>query len=251
MRFASLGSGSQGNATLIDRDGFYILIDCGFSGPEIERRMAPLGVCPSELAAVLITHEHSDHMRGVAGLQRRLGLPVYATAGTARAIRNPRGVEVVDSHRDFDVGPLRVRPVPVPHDAAEPVQYIVSDGALRLGVLTDLGAITPHVQEQYRECDALLVEANHDLEMLHNGPYPPSLKRRVASGWGHLNNGQTADFLQGVERSRLRQLLIGHISLKNNLTQLVRDTVADAVAPVANVNYASQEESTGWLHLDC
>lgn len=251
MRFASLGSGSQGNATLIDRDGFLVLIDTGFSVPEIERRMASLGVQPADLAAVLVTHEHGDHLRGVAGLQRRLGLPVYATAGTARSIRNKRGLEVVDSHRDFQLGPLRVRPVPVPHDAAEPVQYIVSDGALRLGVLTDLGAITPHVREQYGECDALLVEANHDLAMLHNGPYPPSLKWRVASDWGHLNNEQTADFLCSVERGRLRQLLIGHISLKNNLTQLVRDAVADAVAPVAHVTYASQEESTDWLDLDC
>lgn len=251
MRFASLGSGSQGNATLIESEGFCVLIDCGFSVPEIERRMAPLGLTPADLSAVLVTHEHGDHLRGVAGLQRRFGMPVYVTAGTARAMRNHRGVELVDSHRDFRVGPFEVRPVPVPHDAAEPVQYIVEEGSLRLGVLTDLGAITPHVQEEYGTCDALLVEANHDLDMLHNGPYPPSLKRRVAGGWGHLNNRQTAEFLRNVERSRLRQLLIGHISLKNNLTELVREAVADVVAPVANVTYASQEESTGWLHLDC
>ncbi len=251
MRFASLGSGSQGNATLIESGGCCVLVDCGFSVPEIERRMAPLGLAPADLTAVLVTHEHGDHLRGVAGLQRRLGLPVYATAGTARALRNRRGVEVVDSHRDFRVGAFEVRPVPVPHDAAEPVQYILGHRGLRLGVLTDLGAVTPHVQEEYSVCDALLVEANHDLDMLHNGPYPPSLKRRVASGWGHLNNRQTAAFLQALDVARLRQLMVGHISLKNNLTELVRDVLGDIVAPAANVTYASQDESTGWLDLDC
>lgn len=251
MRFASLGSGSRGNGTVVQAGETLLLVDCGFSLRETEARLSRLGLQPSALGAVLVTHEHGDHCQGVRVLANRYDLPVYMTAGTARS---PLLIEVKQRHivaADvvFAVGEVSVQPVPVPHDAAEPVQFIFNRAGRRLGVLTDLGTITPHVRDQYRDCDALVLESNHCVDMLARGSYPPSLKMRVGGRFGHLNNHQAADLLQDVERTRLQHLVIAHMSDKNNSLDRVQAALQQAVEGMRNVLYACQEEGFGWLTI--
>lgn len=251
MRFASLGSGSKGNATLVESGDTCVLVDCGFSVRETERRLARLGREPGDLAAILVTHEHGDHWRGVAPLARKFDLPVYMTAGTARAVKAtlPR-LSLIDRRAPFAVGALAVTAVTVPHDAREPVQFLFRRGPRTVGVLTDLGCITPHVVEHYKDCDGLLLEANHDPAMLAQGPYPPGLKRRVGGDWGHLNNGQAATLLAQVERRRLQKLVLGHISLQNNRQALVAAAIDDYQGELNSVHYACQDEGFDWQLID-
>lgn len=250
MRFASLGSGSKGNATLVESGDTCVLIDCGFSVRETVKRLQRLSVEPEQLSAILVTHEHGDHLRGVMPLSRKYQLPVFLTAGTAKAGRvDEQSVTVIHADNPFEIGTLQILPVAVPHDAREPVQYVLHDQNFRLGVLTDLGMVTSHVIDHYSQLDGLLLEANHDLQMLASGPYPPSLKQRVSGRWGHLNNLQSADLLSQVERSQLQQLVLGHISLKNNSVERVQKAVAEVVTDVVAVHYACQDQGFDWLEL--
>lgn len=251
MRFASLGSGSKGNATLVEWQGQYVLIDCGFTIKATEMRMAKLGVSPADLAAILVTHEHGDHIKGVAPLARKYKLPVYMTPGTYHS--KDRGVlpqlHLIEGYQAFDVAGIKVVPVAVPHDAREPAQYVLEAGNLRLGILTDLGSISPHVEEQYDNCHGLVMEANHDPAMLASGPYPPSLKRRVGGLWGHLSNQQTAGFLKRLNLAKLQHLVVGHISQQNNSIELAQQVMAEVTASVGNVHYACQDQGFDWLTL--
>lgn len=250
MRFASIGSGSAGNGTLVESGDTLLLIDCGFSIKETTARMAKLGVEPSQLSAILVTHEHSDHWKGVAPLARRFRLPVYLTAGTFNAVAQSAGsgdFQLIDSHTSFDVGAITVNPVAVPHDAREPVQYTFCSGGRKLGILTDLGSLTAHVVAQYSGCHGLLVEANHDLDRLAAGPYPDFLKQRVAGNWGHLNNQQTAALLAQIDNSRLATLVIGHVSTKNNCLNLLQETIAQLPQSWQQLIYACQEQGFDWL----
>jgi phosphoribosyl 1,2-cyclic phosphodiesterase len=252
IRFASLGSGSKGNATLVAAAGTLLLIDCGFSLRETERRLALLGVNAGDIDAVLVTHEHSDHCAGVARLSRRHELPVYLTHGTwgSGRLDGCHAVRPFNSGECFTIGDLEVQAVAVPHDAREPCQYRFAHGGRSLGVLTDLGSITPHVVRHYRGCDGLLLEFNHDLDMLMSGSYPPVLKRRVAGDWGHLNNHQAAALLQEIGFEDLHYLVVGHISENNNC----RERAADALARVygeldQRVVWADQGGGFDWLEL--
>ncbi len=250
MRFASIGSGSAGNGTLVESGDTLLLIDCGFSIKETTARMAKLGVEPSQLSAILVTHEHSDHWKGVAPLARRFRLPVYLTAGTFNAVAQSAGsgdFQLIDSHTSFDIGAITVNPVAVPHDAREPVQYTFCSGGRKLGILTDLGSLTAHVVAQYSGCHGLLVEANHDLDRLAAGPYPDFLKQRVAGNWGHLNNQQTAALLAQIDNSRLATLVIGHVSTKNNCLNLLQETIAQLPQSWQQLIYACQEQGFDWL----
>lgn len=252
MRLVSLGSGSKGNATLVESADACLLVDCGFSLVELTRRMAAVGRHPDQLTAVLLTHEHSDHCRGVAVLGRRYQLPLYMTAGTARAAQlgDQTSLEVIDSHCDFQVGGIAVTPVPVPHDAREPVQFVFRHQRKALGVLTDLGSVTVHVVESYSDCDGLLLEANHDLEMLAQGPYPYTLKQRVGSDWGHLNNGQAARLLEAMGTERLQGIVIGHMSEQNNRLDQVRAEIEPLLEAVPAVQYAQQRGGGDWLNVE-
>lgn len=253
MRFASIGSGSAGNGTLVESGDTLLLIDCGFSIKETTARMAKLGVEPSQLSAILVTHEHSDHWKGVAPLARRFRLPVYLTAGTFNAVAQSAGsgdFQLIDSHTSFDVGAITVNPVAVPHDAREPVQYTFCSGGRKLGILTDLGSLTAHVVAQYSGCHGLLVEANHDLDRLAAGPYPDFLKQRVAGNWGHLNNQQTAALLAQIDNSRLATLVIGHVSTKNNCLKLLQETIAQLPQSWKQLIYACQEQGFDWLTVE-
>ena len=252
IRFASLGSGSKGNGTLVASGDDCLLVDCGFTIKETERRMARLGLSPADLSAILVTHEHSDHMSGVGPLARKYRLPVYLTPGTLRArdIGSLPQVTLIEGHQPFTVGEIQVTPVAVPHDAREAAQFVFRSRGRSLGILTDLGTITPHVEAHYSDCDALVLEANHDPQMLAQGPYPPSLKRRVGGAYGHLSNQQAAGFLQRVGSERLQHLVVAHISEKNNSLDLARAALADAAASAANCIYACQQEGFDWLQID-
>lgn len=227
MRIASLGSGSRGNATLVQSGEITLLIDCGFGIRDALRRLALLDVAPAEITAILITHEHIDHVRGVVALARRYGLPLYMTAGSWLSLQPDPAVEVqlVTPEQTFGIGDIDITPVTVPHDAREPVQYLCEVSGRRLGLLTDLGVVTPHVLTRYRHCDALFIECNHDPRMLEEGPYPPMLKRRVSGRLGHLSNRQAFDLLKALGTDRLQRLVASHLSEKNNLPELARDAL--------------------------
>lgn len=234
MRFASLGSGSAGNGLLVEANGTRVLLDCGFPLRETEARLARLKVDPGELDALLVTHEHEDHAGGVARLAARHGIPVYLTYGTRRALESAllpaTEVHLIDSHTPFAVGDLEIHPFPVPHDAREPVQFVFADGAVRLGVLTDTGCPTPHIRAMLNGCQALVLECNHDPEMLEKGPYPPSLKRRVAGRYGHLANPAAAGLLGSLETGRLQHLVAAHLSQTNNTPELARRALAQVLS---------------------
>lgn len=251
MRFASLGSGSRGNAALVEAGGTCVMVDCGFSMREACRRLAVLGRVPADLTAILVTHEHGDHVDGVLPLARRFGIPVWMTAGTARAVGvgSDDPVRVIASGAQVELAGIEVEAVAVPHDAREPVQYIFTVANLKLGILTDLGSVTPHVVERYRRCRGLLLEANHDFALLADGPYPGTLKRRVGGDWGHLSNAQAAQLLQRLGGDVLRTLVVGHISQQNNSPELVQQALASVTGHLDQVLYASQDEGFGWQEL--
>jgi phosphoribosyl 1,2-cyclic phosphodiesterase len=243
---ASLGSGSRGNGTLVAMGGCRLLVDCGFTVRQTRDRLARLGLVPQQLTAILVTHEHADHVQGVMPLARQYGLPVYLSYGTRRGVSDWRGIDVrtFDSHAPFQVGNVRITPVPVPHDAREPTQFVFEAAGRRLGVLTDLGHVTRHVAAAYRRCDALLVEANHDTEMLWRGDYPLALKRRIASPLGHLANEQTVALLHELGASPSRYVVVGHISEQNNDAA----RIAAAFAGL-DVSFANQQHGFDWLSL--
>lgn len=256
MQFASLGSGSKGNGTLVQSGDGLLLVDCGFTLKETVARLERLGVGPDALTAILVTHEHGDHIRGVASLAARYKLPVYATHGTCRAAPARLGLErcelrEVRPGREFDLAGIRIAPVAVPHDAREPCQYVFDDGRRRLGVLTDLGSITGHVVDSYDHCDALVLEANHDQDMLRVGPYPPSLKRRVGGRLGHLSNHQSADLVRQINHERLQHLVLSHLSEQNNTPDHALQAVCDVVHQARDrITIADQAEGLGWLKIN-
>jgi len=252
VQFASLGSGSRGNCTVVETDGTTILIDCGFSMRETEKRLQRIGRDIKEISAILVTHEHGDHVKGVASLSKKYHIPVWSSRGTAK-VAKLAGLthwNCIDIHQKFEVNSFQIQPVPVPHDAKEPCQFIFTDGDWRLGILTDTGSITPYIEQQYSACDAFILEANHDENMLANGPYPPSLKHRVAGNYGHLNNSQAKDLLSSIDVSKLQYLVASHISDKNNTVALARDKMSEALDVGASwIDVASQDEGLDWRRL--
>lgn len=251
MRFASLGSGSRGNATLVEWAEGMLLLDCGFSVKETELRLQRLARSPAQLSAILVTHEHSDHIKGVAALARRYQLPIYMTPGTyhSRDLGDLPDLRLIHAYAPFELNGLQVKPVAVPHDAREPSQFVFQYQQQRLGVLTDLGSITAHVEACYQDCDAMVLEANHDPVMLASGSYPYSLKQRVGGQWGHLSNQQAAGFLQRLDTARLQHLVVAHISQQNNSLPVVQTALAAVTAGVKQVTYACQDQGYDWLEL--
>lgn len=250
MRFASIGSGSRGNGTLVQDNQTSLLIDLGFTIIETERRLVRMGVDPGDITAILVTHEHSDHINGVGPFSRKYKVPVYMTPGTL----NPKkmgilpDLQLINCHEPFQIDALDIVPVPVPHDAREPCQYLISNDTHTLGILTDLGHITAHVIEKYRSCHGLLIESNHDPDMLAQGPYPYALKVRVGGDHGHLSNKQTAELLSQIDLSRLEHLVIAHISEKNNCqTKIAAEISAVLESWSGALTIADQSTGFDWV----
>ncbi|MBT9614134.1 MAG: MBL fold metallo-hydrolase [Burkholderiales bacterium] len=233
MRFACLGSGSEGNALVVEVGASRVLLDCGFSIKETVARLARLGLTPADLNGIVVTHEHSDHIGGVTRFANKFSLPVWLTHGSLAYLSNldqmPLDTRVIDSHAAFAVDGLYIEPFPVPHDAREPIQFVFGDGQHRLGVLTDTGMITPHIEQMLSGCDALVLECNHDANMLANGSYPASLKQRVGGRFGHLDNHAAANLLRSIDTQQLTHLVAAHLSQKNNLPELARAALAEAL----------------------
>lgn len=254
MRFASLGSGSQGNALIVDAGETKVMVDCGFSARAATSRLARLGAAPDDLAAILVTHEHGDHVGGVFAFARRHQLTVYLTHGThaaaSRGLTALPQCRLIDGHTPFAIGGLEVTPFPVPHDAREPVQYAFGDGNRRLGLLTDTGSITPHIVEVLRACDALVLECNHDQALLAASRYPAALKRRICGRFGHLENGQAASLLRQVDSGRLQHLVAAHLSQENNRPELAVRALASAIGCSEDwIGVADQQGGFDWRQV--
>lgn len=226
------------------------MLDCGFSVRETTARLARLGRAPEDIDAILVTHEHTDHASGVAAFARRHGIPVWMTAGTRASVNGDLasvGVTELSPHEPFALGDLQVIPFPVPHDAREPAQFVFSDGNVRLGYLTDLGSSTVHVEKTLSGCQALVLECNHDRDMLKNGGYPPSLKTRIAGSHGHLSNDQAADLLGRLGFGWLRHIVAAHLSEQNNRPDLACAALARALDCTPDwVQVADQDEGLDW-----
>lgn len=252
MRFASLGSGSAGNALLVQVHTTCILVDCGFGLRETLHRLQRAGLSPQQLSAILITHEHGDHFGCTASLSRQFRLPVFMTEGTQRATQSARitRVEPIRSDQDFRIGDIQITPFTVPHDAREPVQFVFSDGRHRLGLLTDAGHVSAHMIGCLSGVDALLLECNHDLEMLANGPYPPALQERVRGPYGHLANPLATQLLLDMDRSRLQYVIGMHLSTRNNQPHLALAALHAGLEDVTTaVSLATQQDGFTWKTL--
>lgn len=257
MRFASLGSGSEGNALLIatgsEEYRTTVMLDCGFPVRETERRLQRLGLLPADLAGIFVTHEHQDHIGGVFKFARRHGVPVWLSRGTYQAMREASDGVDFRFCRDGDrvvIGSLVLHPYTVPHDAREPVQYVATDGCFRLGVLTDVGQPTDHLITALNGCNALVLECNHDREMLANSAYPPSLRRRIGGAYGHLSNETTSEILAALDKSCLETVIGAHLSQQNNRPELAHAALCSAIGKMSvNVMIADQEQGFGWVHV--
>jgi phosphoribosyl 1,2-cyclic phosphodiesterase len=253
LRFASLASGSSGNCLVADADGTAVLIDCGLNLRDTERRLARLGLAPSDIDGILVTHEHGDHAHGVFNFAAAHDITVYLTYGTLQALkaegRVTEGVRtvLVNGREGFFVEGMQVSPYTVPHDAREPVQYVVSDGSRKLGVLTDIGVGTPHVAQVLSGLDALVLETNYDSDMLWNGGYPRWLKQRIAGPFGHLDNEESARLLAALDCSKLRHLVGAHLSQQNNRPELARAALARGLGCEESwIGLATQDDGFDW-----
>jgi len=229
------------------------MLDCGFGLRETVARLHRLERQPADLAGILVTHEHSDHLGGVFRLARKYMLPVWMTHGTWAASREDEAgldLRLIDSHRSVTVGELEVLPFPVPHDAREPVQYVFSDTQRRLGVLTDIGEVTPHVRDVLSGCDGLVLECNHDAGMLARSSYPASLKRRIAGRYGHLENSVAAGLLRQIDCSRLQHIVAAHLSERNNQPGLAVSAIAQALGCAESwIDVATPDSGFAWREV--
>ena len=253
MKFSVLSSGSGGNATVVASQSTAVLIDCGVSIKLLKQRAESVAFDLASLSAIVVTHEHGDHASGAAALARRLNIPVYLTHGTAVATKmwGERNVAVseISPHRDFTIGDLRLSPSPVPHDAREPCQFVIEDATQRrLGVLTDIGSVTPHVEAHYRGCHALILEFNHDVALLAECSYPDSLKARVGGRYGHFSNDQAKSLLEKIASPKLELIVAAHLSENSNSHEHV-ENILQNIPMDASWQIAEQDRAMPWAVL--
>ncbi len=233
MRLCSIASGSSGNCTYVGSEAAHLLVDVGISGRRIENGLKELGLTGKDIDGILITHEHADHIQGLGVISRKYEIPVYATAGTIRAIKACDGLgkldeglfHVVKEDVKFTVKDLVVNPMRISHDAAQPAAYRIGYGRKKVAVCTDLGVYNDYTVECLKGMDALLLEANHDVNMLEAGPYPYQLKQRILGERGHLSNENTGRLLCRILHDNLHTILLGHLSKENNLPELAFESV--------------------------
>ncbi len=254
VRFTSLGSGSKGNASLIEAADTLLLIDCGFSLRELQKRLTCVERDISDISAIIVTHEHSDHIKGVGAVSRKCNLPVYLTAGTLRAgcktLAELPLQHLFNSHSNFEIGDILIKPVTVPHDASEPSQFVFEYRGINIGLLTDTGSLTSHIIEMLDGCDALMLEFNHCLQMLEDSAYPAHLQQRISGRLGHLSNEQSVQLLKKLDTSRLQYLVAMHLSENNNCPDMVYQLATGSVSlNHERVIVASQQKTLPWMSV--
>jgi phosphoribosyl 1,2-cyclic phosphodiesterase len=233
-----------------------LLLDCGLGQRELLARLAWRGLAPEQITGILVTHEHDDHAKGAFKFAASYHIPVWLSHGTRimteRYLPENAALDlrIIDSHQSFQIQSLQITPYPVPHDAREPTQFTFSDGAHKLGVLTDAGTSTPYIEQILSGCDALVLECNHDLEMLRTGPYTPALKKRVGGRLGHLDNQCAAELLARLDNRKLKHIVAAHLSAKNNTPDLARDALASVLnCTLGWIGIADQAAGLDWRSL--
>ncbi len=252
MRFASLGSGSKGNAALIQDATTTIMVDCGFSVKETEKRLKRLNQAPEDITALFVTHEHGDHIKGVGAFARKYKLPVCMTRGTAKwhGLGDIPALRYIAVDGDTVFGALTITSFTVPHDANEPCQFIISNKKSRFAMLTDVGHCTAHIKTQLKDCDALLLECNHDKTMLLNGLYPASLKHRVGGEYGHLSNEQASELVSEIQHDELKHIIVAHVSDKNNNKKLAIDSLQSVLTKKnIGISVIDQHDGMDWQEI--
>lgn len=233
MDFFSIASGSSGNCICVGEEHCHVMIDAGISGKRIEEGMNTYDYTTSDMDGVLITHEHSDHVQGLGVISRKYHLPIYATEKTVDAIQkssslgkiDPGLFHIIEAGKTFHIGNLEIYPMPISHDAADPVAYLISDGKSRVGVVTDLGYYDAEIISRMKGLDAVLLEANHDIHMLQVGAYPYPLKQRILGEKGHLSNESSGQLLGEILHDNMKHIFLGHLSKENNYAELAYETV--------------------------
>lgn len=254
MRVCVLGSGSRGNSTIAESGGTAVLIDAGLSYLRLRRELAILGIDPTRIAAILLTHEHADHCGEASSIARRLGCPIYATKRTLQVLgpflKGGEELRPFETRERLVIGKLNIGSFPVFHDAVDPCGYLVRDGEHSLGLATDLGVVSRAILDSLAACDTVILESNHDLEMLRNGPYSWELKQRIRSQIGHLSNQAAGEALAELARGgRLQTALLAHLSQYNNRPELALETVQNCLNGRIDVLLTSQDRRSELLEL--
>ena len=233
MRFCSIASGSSGNSIYVGSEATHLLVDAGISGKRIDAGLEQLDISPRDIDGILITHEHSDHIQGLGVMARKYHIPIYATPGTLQQIRSYNFLgkideelfRTVEADKSFSIKDLKIKPMKISHDAAQPVGYRIACGKKKMAICTDLGFYNEYIVDCLRGLNALLIEANHDVNMLQVGPYPYPLKQRILSDRGHLSNENCGRLLCEVLHDDLNTIVLGHLSQENNMPELAFETV--------------------------
>ena len=252
-----LASGSRGNSTYVATERAHLLVDGGLSAREIERRLLSIGASPKDLSGIVVTHEHVDHVRGVGTLSRRYKLPVYLNKQTHLHLPDSVGrldqKEEFVTGRSFSIEDVTIHPFAISHDGVDPVGFTLANGSVKRGVCTDLGAATKLVYRHLEHCSVLILEANHDMEMLKNGPYPWPVKQRIKSRIGHLSNEQSVDVLSRVFSENLQEVVLAHMSEANNSSDMVLETfnsiLDHQMGERLNITLASQHQPLDTIEL--
>lgn len=248
MRFCSLGSGSRGNAYVVEHGGTTILVDCGFSYRSLKKRLAARFISPSEINAVFVSHEHNDHVLGLRTFISEHRTPCYMSAGTARALAFDLDWRCLTAGEAVVVDDLLVRPVPVPHDVAEPMQFVMESGARRLAMFTDVGHMSSAVVDACAAADALVIECNYDDDLLSAGDYPERVKERIAGDYGHLSNAAAATLVAVTKNGRRRNIVAAHLSHDNNTGERAKAALT-AADPASAIFVATQDDGCGWIDV--